>query len=317
MEKKTKKQKMNKSTRNILIAFIVNLSFSIIEFIGGFLTNSIMIFSDAIHDLGDATSLGVSFALEKKSEGKPDDRYTYGYSRYSIISALLMAVVLIVGSVVMVITAVKRLVAPEIEEVNAMGMLILSIVGIIFNFIAVLITSGGENLNQRTTFFHMLEDVLGWVVVLIGSILMLTIKNPYIYLIDPILTIVISIVIFIGAMKTLFKILDILLEKAPKDFPNDKFIEDIKALEPIEDAHHLHVWTLTGQGILATVHIKLDESLTLKDADLIREQVNEIAKNYKINHLTVQFETDASGCVDGRCEIENGESESHHHHHHH
>ena len=148
-----------KSDNNILIAFILNLSFSIFEIFGGIFTGSVAIISDAVHDFGDAISTLVSYFLEKISKREPNDKYTYGYIRYSVLGAIFTNMVLMVSSILVIISAVKRLMNPVI--INYDGMIILAILGTIINFMAVYFTRNGESLNQKAVNLHMLEDVLG------------------------------------------------------------------------------------------------------------------------------------------------------------
>ena len=173
-----------KTERNIFIAFILNLAFSIFEFAGGIFTGSVAIISDAIHDIGDATSIGVALFLEKKSKKQPDDRYTYGYGRYSVIGSVLTTLILLLGSVLVIYNAVLRMIRPV--EINYDGMIMFAIVGVCVNLGAALLTRNGSSLNQKAVNLHMLEDVLGWIVVLIGAIVM---RFTNFYLIDPLMSI--------------------------------------------------------------------------------------------------------------------------------
>ena len=157
-----------KTDKNIFIAFILNLSFSIFELLGGLYTGSIAILTDSIHDFGDAISIGVSYFLEKKSKKKPNNKYTYGYLRYSVFGSIITTTILFVGSALVIFESIKRILNPV--EINYTGMLILAIIGVIVNIIATYTTREGDSLNQKAVNLHMLEDVLGWVVVLIGSI---------------------------------------------------------------------------------------------------------------------------------------------------
>ena len=157
-----------KSDRSILIAFLLNLSFSIFELFGGFFTNSVAIMSDAVHDFGDAISIGVSYFLEKVSKKKPDSKYTYGYVRYSVLGALVTNIILILGSVLVIIGGVKRFIVPV--NINYDGMIVFAIFGVIVNFGAAYFTKKGDSLNQKAVNLHMLEDMLGWVVVLLGAL---------------------------------------------------------------------------------------------------------------------------------------------------
>ena len=181
-----------KSERNILIAFILNLLFSVFEFVGGIFTNSVAIISDSIHDIGDAISIGISYFLEKKSKKQPDETYTYGYLRYSVIGSIITTLILLVGSVLVIVNAVNRILNPV--QINYNGMIIFAIVGVVINFFAAYFTKDGDSLNQKSVNLHMLEDVLGWAVVLVGAILMCFTDFA---LIDPILSIGVAVFIFI------------------------------------------------------------------------------------------------------------------------
>ena len=155
-----------KAEKKIFVAFILNLMFSIFEFIGGIFTGSVAIISDAVHDLGDAASIGVAFFLEKKSKKQPDEKYTYGYSRYSVVGSLFTTLILLLGSILVVYNSVLRIITPN--EVYYDGMIIFAVIGISVNLTAALVTRNGASLNQKAVNLHILEDVLGWVVVLVG-----------------------------------------------------------------------------------------------------------------------------------------------------
>ena len=179
-----------KTEKNILIAFLLNIFFSIFEIIGGIFTHSISIVSDAIHDFGDAISIGISYFLERISNKKPDDKYTYGYKRYSVIGALVTNLILFTGAVLVIYNAIIRILNPI--EINYNGMILFAIVGFIVNLIASIVTKHGDSLNQKAVNLHMFEDVLGWIIVLIGSIIM---KFTDISIIDPIMSILVSLYI--------------------------------------------------------------------------------------------------------------------------
>ena len=194
-----------KTERNILIAFILNLAFSVFEFVGGIFTGSVAIISDAVHDIGDAASIGISFFLEKKSKKQPDERFTYGYARFSVIGSVITTLILLFGSVAVIYNAILRLIDPV--EINYDGMIIFAVVGVIVNFLAALFTREGGSLNQKAVNLHMLEDVLGWVVVLVGAIV---IKFTGWFIIDPILSIIVAIFVIINSVKNLMEITDLL-----------------------------------------------------------------------------------------------------------
>ena len=200
-----------KTERNILIAFILNLAFSIFEFVGGFFTGSVAIVSDAVHDIGDAASIGVSYFLEKKSKQKPDEHYTYGYTRYSVIGSVITTLILLVGSVLVVYNAVVRIFNPT--PINYDGMIVFAIIGAAVNILAAFVTREGDSLNQKAVNLHMLEDVLGWIVVLVGAVIM---RFTDISIIDPLMSIGVAVFIFINAIRNLKEAVDLFLEKTPR-----------------------------------------------------------------------------------------------------
>ena len=218
-----------KTEKNILIAFLLNLSFSVFELFGGLSTGSIAILSDSVHDIGDAMSIGLSYILEKKSKKKPDNIYTYGYIRYSVIGSIITSTILLTGSIFVIYEAVKRLINPQ--EINYNGMIIISIIGVLVNTLAALATKEGDSLNQKSVNLHMLEDVLGWVVVLIGSIL---IKFTNIIYIDAILSIGVALFILRHAARNIKEVLDLFLEKTPKNIDIEELKHHLKEIKNIE-----------------------------------------------------------------------------------
>ncbi len=289
-----------KIEKNILIAFLLNLFFSVFEFIGGILTNSISIVSDSIHDFADAISIGISYILEKISKRKPNKKYTYGYLRYSVLGASITIIILLTGSILIIYNAIKRIISPV--EVNYSGMFIFALVGVIVNFIAAKVTNHGHSLNQKSVNLHMLEDVFGWLIVLVGSIVM---HFTNISILDPILSILVAIFILMNALKNLKSIMDIFLEKVPNNISIDKIIDEVKKIEGVIDVHHIHVWSLDGYKNYATMHVVADNNVK----DLIRHSLKKI----NINHVTIEIESSKEFCDDKKCNT-NIKVEHHHHH---
>ena len=294
-----------KTEKNILLAFILNLSFSIIEFFGGLFTNSIAILSDSLHDLGDSLSIGISFFLEKKSKRKADNTYTYGYIRYSVLGSVITTSILLIGSILVIIGAIKRLFNPT--EINYNGMIIFAIFGVILNFLAAYVTRDGDSLNQKSVNLHMLEDVLGWVIVLIGSIIM---NFTDIRILDSIMSIGVSLFILINALKNLKDVLDIFLEKIPKDIDLEKLKEHLLAIKGIDDIHHIHIWSIDGFHNYATMHIVTK----VKDISNIKKKIREELEEHNICHAILETEEDM--CDDIECHIEIETNHNNHHHHH-
>ncbi len=295
-----------KTERNILLAFILNLAFSIFEFVGGALTGSVAILSDAVHDIGDAVSIGISYFMECKSKKQPDEVYTYGYSRFSVIGSLITTVILLFGSAVVIYNAVLRLFHPV--PIDYSGMIIFAVVGVCVNFLAALLTKEGDSLNQKAVNLHMLEDVLGWLVVLIGAVVM---RFTDFALLDPILSICVSVFILINAIRNLKQIENLFLEKIPDGMNLQEIKEHICEIEGVLDVHHIHIWSMDEYNHYTTMHIVTDRvGHDIKDA--IRQEL----KSHNICHVTLELEAPDEHCHSETCYVEKGCGFGHHHHHH-
>lgn len=295
-----------KSERKILIAFFLNSLFSIFELFGGIFTGSIAIVSDAVHDAGDALSIGISYFLEKKSRKQPDETYTYGYARYSVLGGIITSLILFLGSLAVIGNAVKKIINPT--EINSSGMIVFAVIGIIVNLTAAIITHKGESLNSKAVNLHMLEDVLGWVAVMIGSIV---IKLTGFVLIDPIMSICVSIFICISAAKNLKTAADIFLEKTPEGTEISEIKNHICEIDGVTDVHHIHVRTTDGHSNYATMHI-----VTNSDPCIIKEKVRTKLSEFGISHSTLELESEDEHCDHIHCKTERTEHKGHHHHHH-
>lgn len=292
-----------KTEKNILVAFILNLSFSIFEFLGGLVTNSVAILSDSIHDLGDALSIGISYALERKSKKKADNKYTYGYVRYSVLGGVITTTILLVGSILVIIGAAHRLFHPV--EVNYRGMIMFAVAGVVLNFIAAYVTKEGDSINQKSVNLHMLEDVLGWLVVLVGAIIM---NFTDITILDPLMSIGVAVFILIHALENLKQILDLFLEKTPKDVDIDALKEHLLNIDGVEDIHHIHVWSMDGYHNYATMHL-VSKAKEIRE---IKQKVRKELEEFNICHAILETEDEA--CDDKECHVEFHDGEHHHHH---
>lgn len=296
-----------KTQRNILIAFILNLGFSIFEFFGGIVTGSVAILSDAVHDLGDAASIGISWFLEKKSRKQPDDRYTYGYVRYSVIGSVITTLILLFGSAAVIYNAANKIIEPT--HINYNGMIGFAVVGVCVNLLAAFLTREGDSLNQRAVNLHMLEDVLGWAVVLFGAIVM---RFTDFALIDPVMSIGVAVFIFINAIKNLKEVIDLFLEKTPRGVDLNEIREHVTHIEGVLDVHHIHIWSIDGQNNYATMHV-----VTNAEPHGIKEAIREELQEHGIGHVTLELETEGEFCHEEQCRVEEQEGSTNHHHHHH
>lgn len=297
----------HKTTRNILLAFLLNLGFSIYEFVGGAFTGSTAIMSDAIHDFGDALSIGISFFLEKKSKQHPDQHYTYGYARYSLVGGMITTLILLLGSTFVIASAIPRLINPI--EINYNGMILLALIGVIINSVAAFITHRGNSLNQKSVNLHMLEDVLGWVVVLLGAIIM---RFTNISLLDPILSILVALFILWQTILNFRSILNVFLEKTPNNISLDLLITELQKIPDITNVHHLHVWSIDGFHNYATLHV-----VTKHPAPALKTKIRDELKKHHISHTTIEFENPKENCSEHECHLDTTTNHHTHIHHHH
>ena len=277
-----------KTAKNIFIAFILNLLFSVFEFTGGIYTGSVAIISDSVHDLGDAASIGISYLLEKKSKQIPDETYTYGYSRYSVIGGAITTFILLFGSVAVILNSIRKIANPS--EINYSGMIVMAVFGIIINLLAAYFTREGESINQKAVNLHMLEDVFGWAVILIGATVM---KFTDFAIIDPLMSIGVAFFVIINALKQLKEITDLFLEKTPQGISVADIRNHLLQIEGITDVHHIHLRSIDGINNCATMHIVTDS-----DICQIKRIAREKLKALGIMHATLETESTEEKCCD-------------------
>lgn len=276
---------------NIKTAFFLNLGFTIVEFIGGFYVNSVAIISDAIHDLGDCLSLGISWYFQKISHKGRTPTFSYGYKRFSVLSAILNSVVLLIGSAFILMETIPRLLAPEQPETT--GMMILAVLGVIVNGAAVLKTRKGKTANEKVVSLHLLEDVLGWVAVLIGSIVMNFFDVP---ILDPLLSLLIAGYILVNVFRNLKNSAKIILQSIPPDVNTSALEEELKQIHHVAKVHDMHTWTMDGDYHVMTVHLVLDQDVDLDTGAIIKSKAREILKAGEIDHVTIELESPKEHC---------------------
>ncbi len=294
-----------KTEKKILLAFFLNVVFSVVEFVGGAVTGSIAITSDAIHDLGDSLSIGLSFILENISQRGVDETHTYGYRRYSVLGSGITTLVLLTGSVLVIYHAVLRLANPV--AVDYRGMAAFAVAGVLVNLAASFITAGKESLNQHAVNLHMLEDVLGWVVVLVGAAVMGMADMPYL---DPLLSIGVAVFILVNAIRNGKAVLAVFLEKVPAGVSVEDITRHLCAIPGVQGVHHMHVWSMDGEAHYATLHL-----VTKGDVPGIKALVRQELAEHGIVHATLETEQEGEVCEDFLCTPVAVSSGSHHHHH--
>lgn len=275
--------------------FFLNLIFAIFEFIGGLYTNSVSITSDALHDFGDALAILLALILEKYSHKKSSSAYSYGYRRFSTLSAVITGVILMVGSCVILINAIPRLIHPVMPELN--GMLLISIVGLSVNLVAAYRASKGTSLNEKMIMWHMIEDVAGWGIVLVASIVMRFVDFPQL---DAGLGIIFSLWILYNVFRNLKQAMGVFLMATPSDTPISKIEEEIKNIPNVQDVHHSHLWSLDGEQHVFTTHVVVENTISASQIDSVKKQIKEMVKNYGIFEATIEVEFLGDECVDPR-----------------
>lgn len=284
---------------NILIAFLLNLFFAIIELFGGLYTGSVAILSDSLHDLGDSCSLGVAWYLERLSKKGRDRHFSYGYKRFSLLGSLLISTILLVGSFFVIKESVERIIAPG--EPHAGGMFILAIFGLLINGFAAWRMSGGTSLNERSMRLHLMEDVLGWIAVLIVSVVMYFF--PTFKILDPLLSLGITAWILYNVYFNLRDNFLILLQGVPVEVDQEAFCREVEALPGVLSMHDLHIWTLNGEQHIASLHIVYDCSAEMSPQALaeLKATVRQIAREYALGHITIELDPQGCSCGMEHC----------------
>ena len=269
-----------KSSQKMMIAFLLNLSFAIIEVIFGLAFNSSAVLADSVHDTGDALAIGLSTLLEKISNKKEDSRYTLGYKRYSLLGAILTSVILIVGSLLVLWENVPKVFAPEPVDYN--GMLVLGIVAILVNLAASKVVSHGHSHNESILSLHFLEDILGWLAVILVSIVL---RFTDWYFLDPLLSILISGFILSQALPKFWDNIKILLDHVPSDIDLGQLYQELGSLDNVQAIAQLNVWTTDGIDKYAMIHICIDD---IEKSQQTRQAIHQLVKTYGIVSATIE-----------------------------
>jgi len=281
------------SSNRIGTVFILNFVFTLIEFVGGFLTNSTAIMADAIHDLGDTLSIGFAWLLNKLSQKQTDEEFTYGYFRFSLLAALINGLVLVIGSIWILSEAIPRLTSPEMP--HAAGMFWLAILGVVVNGTAAWRLSAGKTQNERILNWHLLEDVLGWVAVLIVSICLMFFDWP---ILDPALSIAFTLFILINVLKNTYQTIKIFMQSVPDKNLLENIRCDLQSIEHVINIHHVHLWSLDGERHVLTAHLEIDEHMSSPEQAQIKQQVSRKLSKYSLSHTTIEIELPEELCRD-------------------
>lgn len=279
---------------NIKIAAFLNISFAVVEVVVGFLTNSLAILSNALHDFGDSLVFIFAWILERISKKPADKKRTFGYQRLSLFASFFAAIVLITGSMFVLFNAIPRLIKPE--YVKAEGMIFMAVLGLIVNGIGFFRLKNGHSQNEKILSWHLLGDILGWVVIFIGGII---IKFWHNYLIDPIITIGFTCFVLYGVFRNLREGFNIFLEGIPEHVDAEKIKQLVLAIDGVKGIYDVHVWSLEGETSILTARVFIEDALLAKSSE-IRNLIKEILEKNNIHHSTIEIEIEKF-CVGQEC----------------
>lgn len=277
--------------KNLLLAFFLNAGFAVIEFIGGYLTNSVAVTSDALHDLGDSIALFFAYLSEKISQKSADNKFTYGYRRFSVLSALINGLILLLGSSYVIYEALMRLQNPE--PVNPQGMLLLGGLGILVNGFAAYKLSKGGGINQKMVMYHLLEDLMGWAAVIVVSIVLLF--QPW-YFLDSVLSLMISFIILKGVYKNLIKVGAIFLQRFPDDLEMDRIVGEIVEMDGVVDVHAVRGWAIDDMHYTVSFHVVVPEDCGMSQLGALKKRIKALLESENIRFSSIEFEGEEDRC---------------------
>lgn len=270
-----------KASGNLLYVFILNILLNVVVIIGGLLTNSVAILADCLHDLSDTISVGLAWVLEKISQKGSDNKYTYGYKRFSLLGAVITSVFVVVISIIVIYESLSRLFTPI--SPNAEGMVLVAILGLIFKGISASILHGGETFNEKAILYHVLGDIFKWIGLLLVSVILIFINLP---ILDPLVSIVISLWLIYNLGKTLIHSLTPLLQRVPSNINVDKLKNEILSVNGVKSIEDFHLWSLDGIESVLTLKLDIKNG---SDEELIKNKIKEMCIEKEIIDITIEF----------------------------
>ncbi len=275
------------NTGDLKFAFFLNVSFTLLELVGGVLVNSVAVLSDALHDLGDSVSLGLAWALEHYANRQSDQHYSYGYRRFSLLGAFINALILIGGSLFILAETIPRLSQPE--SFNVPGLILFAVIGVAANGAAALRLRGSSSTNAQVVGWHLIEDVLGWAAVLIVGIVALFADVP---ILDPILSLLIMAFVLVNVVRNLRKTAALFLQGVPRSVDLEAVRANLLSIEGVELIHHLHVWSLDGEHNVVTAHLVVPGATDKAGVIRIRRAAEQALEPLDVAHVTLAIEYD-------------------------
>ena len=292
----------------VWLAFLLNLSFAIVEFIAGGIFGSSAVLADSVHDFGDAIAIGISAFLESISNRKEDSHYTLGYKRFSLLGAMVTAVILMTGSGMVILENMVKLFHPQ--PVNDEGLLWLGIIAISVNVLASLVIRKGQTKNESILSLHFLEDTLGWLAVILMAMVL---RYTDWYILDPLLSLAISFFILSKAIPRFWSTLKIFLDAVPEGVDIKQVKNDLEQLDNVASINQLNLWTMDGLEKNAIVHVCLDH---VKHMEVCKESIRDLLKERGFQNVTIEVDEDLATHRAHKRNIEELEAESEQQHHH-
>ena len=293
----------------VWLAFLLNLSFAIVEFIAGGIFGSSAVLADSVHDFGDAIAIGISAFLESISNRKEDSHYTLGYKRFSLLGAMVTAVILMTGSGMVILENVSKLFHPQ--PINDEGLLWLGIIAISVNVLASLVIRKGQTKNESILSLHFLEDTLGWLAVILMAIVL---RFTDWYILDPLLSLAISFFILSKAIPRFWSTLKIFLDAVPEGVDIKQVKNDLEQLDNVASINQLNLWTMDGLEKNAIVHVCLKR---MEDMEVSKTAIRHYLKDIGFHNITIEVDSDQASHACHKRDIHAIESPSGHDHHHH
>jgi len=297
-----------KTKHAVWIAFFLNLSYAIVEFIAGGIFGSSAVLADSVHDLGDAIAIGISAFLESISNREEDSHYTLGYKRFSLLGAMVTAVILMTGSGMVILENVSKLFHPQ--PINDEGLLWLGIIAISVNVLASLFIRKGQTKNESILSLHFLEDTLGWLAVILMAIVL---RFTDWYILDPLLSLAISFFILSKAIPRFWSTLRIFLDAVPEGVDIQQVKSDLEQLDHVASINQLNLWTMDGLEKNAIVHVCLEH---VKHIEVCKESIRDLLKESGFQNVTIEVDEDLATHQAHKRNIEELEAESEQQHHH-
>ena len=271
------------SKRAIWLAFFLNLSYAIVEFIAGGVFGSSAVFADSVHDLGDAIAIGLSAFLETISNREEDSHYTLGYKRFSLLGALITAVILMTGSALVILENIRKLFHPQ--PINDEGILWLGIIAVSINVLASLVVRKGKTKNESILSLHFLEDTLGWIAVILMAIIL---RFTDWYILDPLLSLVISFFILSKAIPRFWSALKIFLDAVPEGLNSEKLEQDLLSLENVKSINQLSIWSMDGLENNVIVHLCLEDLTRMEEC---KEAIRSQLRQNGVHNITIEVDS--------------------------